>query len=117
MAQNSIEDKVIDEASKWIEENILYYVDIEPSFEDYPQEVVLSKFCIDNFKEEMKEKVESMDVEKTQCLSYIRNKTGCGLGLISKCLETLIDELKRKPNKMDVGYKLEMKWQEYDLRK
>lgn len=117
MSQNSIEDKVIDEASKWIEENILCYVDIEPSFVDYPQEVVISRFCIDDFKKDMKEKIESVDVEKIQCLSYIRDKTGCGLALISKCLETLIDELKRKPNKMDVGYKLEMKWQEQDLRK
>lgn len=117
MVQNNIEDKVIDEASKWIEENILFYVDIDPSFEDFPQEVVLSKFCIDDFKKEIKEKIESMDVEKMQCLSYIRNETGCGLALISKCLDTLIDALKRKPYKMDVGYNLEMKWQDYDLRK
>ena len=69
-------------------------------------------------KEEFKEKIELTESgKKLQCLEYIREKTGCGLGLISKCIETLIENLKNKPqNKMDVGLSLKMEWQEYDLR-
>ena len=69
-------------------------------------------------KEEFKEKIELTEADKKlQCLEYIREKTECGLGLISKCVEILIENLKNKPkNKMDVGLSLKMEWQEYDLR-
>jgi hypothetical protein len=54
---------------------------------------------------------------RTQCLMYIREETGCGMALISKCLDEMIKNLKNRPHlKMDVGQVLKMEWQEYDLR-
>lgn len=37
--------------------------------------------------------------------------------MTTQCLDSLIHALKHKPMvKMDVGYRLNMKWEEYDLR-
>lgn len=55
---------------------------------------------------------------RTQCLMYIREETGCGMALISQCLDEMIKNLKNRPHpKMDVGQVLKMEWQEYDLRR
>ena len=56
--------------------------------------------------------------ERLSILKILRNETGCGFGLLSDSLDTLLDKLIHKPlHKMDVGHKLKMEWEEYDLRK
>lgn len=55
--------------------------------------------------------------DKNEIIWRLRKETGLGLALIDKSLETFIDALKKKPYKMDVGYNLDIKWVEYDLRK
>lgn len=55
--------------------------------------------------------------DKNEIIWRLRKETGLGLALIDNSLEAFIDALKRKPHKMDVGYDLDIKWVEYDLRK
>ena len=40
-------------AARWIEEYILGYVYLDQEYEDAPQEILLSKYAIDEFKEDM----------------------------------------------------------------
>lgn len=104
---NYDEVKTIEKAAKWIEENILSFVHIEPSYEDAPQEVVLSRYCIDAFKEDMFASEES---EKIRFVKYLNNKTGCGLSVASKAINDLTEALKTEPiHKMDSS-------EEYGLR-
>lgn len=56
--------------------------------------------------------------ERQHIIEILRQETGCGMSLISTCLDTLIDKLNHKPiQKMDVGQRLRMYWEEYDMRK
>lgn len=59
-----------------------------------------------------------MDKEtKLNIVKALHAETGCGLMEITKCLDSLIHALKHKPMvKMDVGNRLNMEWEEYDLR-
>lgn len=59
-----------------------------------------------------------MDKEtKLNIVKALHAETGCGLMKITQCLDSLIHALKHKPMvKMDVGYRLNMEWEEYDLR-
>lgn len=55
---------------------------------------------------------------KLEFAKYLRDETGCGLMLATKCIDSLIDAIKREPTlPMDVGARLEMNWVKYDLRK
>lgn len=45
--------QVINEAANWINEYITSYVDVDHGYVDDPQEIILSKYCIDTFKEDM----------------------------------------------------------------
>lgn len=60
-----------------------------------------------------------MDIEtKKQIVLALREETGCGMMCITRCLDSLIEALKHPPVlKMDIGYRLNMKWEEYDMRK
>ena len=60
-----------------------------------------------------------MDTDrKLEFAKYLRDETGCGLMLATKCIDSLIDAIKREPTlPMDVGAKLEMKWVKYNLRR
>ena len=119
IVQNNIKDKIIDEASKWMERYIPVLADIEPNFTDYHQDIIVPKVLVECFKEDMEDAIVLTDKDKKmQCINYLREQTGLGFGLISTCFETLIEKLKQKPHhKMDVGQSLKMEWQEYDLRK
>ena len=56
--------------------------------------------------------------DKMKIVTALRKETGCGLMCITRCLDSLIEALKHPPVlKMDVGYRLNMEWEEYDLRK
>jgi len=55
---------------------------------------------------------------KLEFAKYLRDETGCGLMLATRCIDALIDAIKHEPTlPMDVGAKLEMKWVKYNLRK
>lgn len=58
------------------------------------------------------------EVNKFDIITYIRQETGCGMMLIAKSLDELINKLKNPPLPvMDVGIRLNMEWEEYDMRK
>lgn len=59
-----------------------------------------------------------MDKEtKLNIVKALHAETGCGLMTITQCLDSLIYSLNHQPAPiMDVGYRLDMKWEEYDLR-
>lgn len=56
--------------------------------------------------------------ERKQVALLLRRETGCGMMLITKCLDKLVDMLKMRPHPpMDVGVRLNMEWEEYPIRK
>ena len=46
--KNAIED-----AANWIDNNILSYINLQDEYEDAPNTITLSKYCINAFKEDM----------------------------------------------------------------
>lgn len=60
-----------------------------------------------------------MDREtKLNIIKELRNETGCGLYQITQGLDALIYALKHKPSvKTDVGHRLKIDWEEYNLPK
>lgn len=51
-----------------------------------------------------------------EMINELRQLTGAGIMTCKTSLLKLIEALKRKPNKMDVGYEIEINWKEYPLR-
>lgn len=50
--KNAIED-----AANWIDNNILSYINLQDEYEDAPNTITLSKYCINAFKEDMLKKI------------------------------------------------------------
>lgn len=51
-----------------------------------------------------------------EMINELRQLTGAGMMTCKTSLIKLIEALKQKPNKMDVGYKIKIDWEEYSLR-
>ena len=57
--------------------------------------------------------------EKLNILKILRDETGMGMMELTCAFDVFINALKRKPSprrKTDVGYDLECRWKEFDLR-
>ena len=55
---------------------------------------------------------------KLEFAKYLRDETVCGLMPATKCIDNLIDAIKRESTlPMNVGARLEMNWIKYDQRR
>ena len=57
-----------------------------------------------------------MNEPSFEMINELRQLTGAGLMICKTSLIKLIEALKQKPNKMDVGYEIEINWKEHSLR-
>lgn len=57
-----------------------------------------------------------MNEPSFEMVNELRQLTGAGMMTCKTSLIKLIEALKQKPNKMDVGYEIKIDWEEYSLR-
>ncbi len=57
-----------------------------------------------------------MNEPSFEMVNELRQLTGAGLMTCKTSLLKLVEALKQKPNKMDVGYEIEINWKEHQLR-